>query len=241
MAAHSGPNGIENGLLLSLDAGNSKSYPGSGTTWTDLSKSGYNGTLVNGPTYSNTSGGALTFDNSNDYVNIAAETPFRMGTPNFTMDIVFFYVGGSINVPLMGKRAWYGNYDQYNLAIYNGNPYTGGVGNVLTAFYRKDGGSTSNDRTTNYTLPSSGVYYASVVSSTSELNLYVNGISRATSTVSLGSNPTYNVPDVNFIIGFANSGTYFNSRIHHVKFYNRTLTANEVRENFNSIRTRFNL
>ena len=41
---------ITSGLVLHLDAGNTSSYPGSGTTWTDLSVNGYNGTLTNGPT-----------------------------------------------------------------------------------------------------------------------------------------------------------------------------------------------
>ena len=57
-----------NGLVLCLDAANSKSYPGSGTTWTDLSGGGNNGTLTNGPTYSSGNLGSLVFDGTNDYV-----------------------------------------------------------------------------------------------------------------------------------------------------------------------------
>jgi hypothetical protein len=34
------PRTITDGLVLCLDAANSKSYPGSGTTWTDLSGNG---------------------------------------------------------------------------------------------------------------------------------------------------------------------------------------------------------
>jgi hypothetical protein len=62
--AHS-PRIVTDGLVLCLDAGNTKSYPGSGATWTDLSGNGNNGTLVNGVGYSN---GALVFDGTNDYV-----------------------------------------------------------------------------------------------------------------------------------------------------------------------------
>ena len=57
-----------NGLQLYLDAGNASSYPGSGTSWTDLSSNGRNGTLTNGPTYSSADGGSIVFDGSNDYV-----------------------------------------------------------------------------------------------------------------------------------------------------------------------------
>jgi hypothetical protein len=59
---------ITTGLMLYLDAGNALSYPGSGTTWTDLSGNGRDGTLTNGPTYSATNGGSIVFDGSNDYV-----------------------------------------------------------------------------------------------------------------------------------------------------------------------------
>jgi hypothetical protein len=53
MALSHSPSIVTDGLVLCLDAGNPKSYPGSGTTWTDLSGNGNNGTLVNGVGYSN--------------------------------------------------------------------------------------------------------------------------------------------------------------------------------------------
>ena len=62
------PSVITTGLQLYLDAGNASSYPGSGTTWTDLSGNSRDGTLTNGPTYSGTNGGSIVFDGSNDYV-----------------------------------------------------------------------------------------------------------------------------------------------------------------------------
>ena len=67
--AHS-PKIVTNGLVLCLDAGNTKSYPGSGTAWTDLSGRGNNGTLTNGPTYSSTNGGSVVFDAVDDYVTV---------------------------------------------------------------------------------------------------------------------------------------------------------------------------
>ena len=63
---------IVDGLILHLDAGNSSSYSGSGTTWTDLSGEGNNGTLVNGTSYTSDDGGSLVFDGTNDYVNLGA-------------------------------------------------------------------------------------------------------------------------------------------------------------------------
>ena len=67
--AHS-PSIVMNGLVLALDAANSKSYPGSGTTWTDLSGNSNTGTLTNGPTYNSANGGSIVFDGVDDGVNI---------------------------------------------------------------------------------------------------------------------------------------------------------------------------
>ena len=77
MASFSGPNLEVEGLVLCLDAANTNSYPGSGTTWTDTSGKGNDGTLTNGPTFSSDYGGKFNFDNSNDYVdcgNILSQT-----------------------------------------------------------------------------------------------------------------------------------------------------------------------
>lgn len=66
---------VSTNLVLHLDAGNSSSYPGSGTTWTDLSGSGNNGTLVNNVVYN--SAGYLTFSGvvtNSPYVNIPNST-----------------------------------------------------------------------------------------------------------------------------------------------------------------------
>ena len=59
---------VVNGLVLYLDAASPRSYPGTGTAWTDLSGNGNNGTLTNGPTYSSANGGSIVFDGVNDYV-----------------------------------------------------------------------------------------------------------------------------------------------------------------------------
>ena len=70
MAVSAGPKIVKDGLVLCLDAGNSESYPGSGTTWTDLSGNGNNGTLTNGPTFNTGSLGSISFDGINDYCDV---------------------------------------------------------------------------------------------------------------------------------------------------------------------------
>ena len=59
---------VTSGLRLSLDAAQLRSYPTTGTTWSDLSGNGVNGTLTNGPTFNSAYGGALVPDGTNDYI-----------------------------------------------------------------------------------------------------------------------------------------------------------------------------
>jgi hypothetical protein len=85
---------ITSGLLLNLDAGNTASYPGTGTTWTDLSGNGYNGTLTNGPTYSSSNGGTIVFDGTNDVASFG--NILNIGLSSWTMScwVKFNYVSG---------------------------------------------------------------------------------------------------------------------------------------------------
>ena len=64
------PRTVTDGLVLCLDAANQKSYPGTGTTWTDLSGNGNTGTLTNGPTFDSSNGGSIVFDGIDDYISL---------------------------------------------------------------------------------------------------------------------------------------------------------------------------
>ena len=87
MSLYHSPQISLNGLVLCLDAANPKSYPGSGTTWTDLSGNGNNGTLVNGVGYSSDNLGSLVFDGANDYVNAGNLGSFySQGTISYWMN-----------------------------------------------------------------------------------------------------------------------------------------------------------
>ena len=69
---------IEDSISYYFDASQLRSYPGSGTTWTNLYGIGKNGTLTNGPTFTSARGGGIVFDGTNDYVSL--------GDPN-TLDL----------------------------------------------------------------------------------------------------------------------------------------------------------
>jgi hypothetical protein len=73
------PTLVTNQLRLNLDANNSASYGGSGTSWSDLSGGSFNGTLTNGPTYSSSNGGFLTFDGVDDYLSLPHSSLLNLG------------------------------------------------------------------------------------------------------------------------------------------------------------------
>ena len=74
MAFNYSPKIVTNGLVLALDAANKKSYPGSGTTWSDLSGNGYTATLLNGTAFSSINFGTFVFDGTNDNASIPYNT-----------------------------------------------------------------------------------------------------------------------------------------------------------------------
>ena len=75
MAFSNGPSTVTSGLILSLDAADRNSYSGSGTTWNNVASSGYNGTFVNGISYtSSLNQGILTTDTTSSYIEIAGST-----------------------------------------------------------------------------------------------------------------------------------------------------------------------
>ena len=75
---------VTSGLVLYLDAADTKSYPGTNAAWYDLSTSQNNGTLTGGVSYSN---GAMIFDGSTGYVKVGST-----GLANFTGGITISFM-----------------------------------------------------------------------------------------------------------------------------------------------------
>ena len=95
-----GPNVVTDGLVLYLDAGNVKSYPGTGTVWSDLSGDGNNGDLINGITYSS---GNLLFDGSIDYVDCGTKASLDI-TPNVTLETFVNFPSFTVYGGFIAKR-----------------------------------------------------------------------------------------------------------------------------------------
>ena len=225
MAGFSGPNIVENGLVLALDAADKNSYKGSGTNWKDLSGNSYNGTLTNGPTFSNTNGGVINFDGTDDYVdcgnvlasltNLTLECFVKFGTQSTSYN-------GIISKTLS-------NANGYEIRT------AGYTSTTTTAQFRYVGDNGSPD----FGALTNGVWYHLVATGILGLQLvYKNG--------SVYNSGTYaGIPSANsnsLLIGkLAYAGLYANMSMGYARIYNRALTATEVLQNYNATKIRFGL
>ena len=224
MLAHS-PSIVMNGLVLCLDAGNSKSYPGSGTTWTDLSTNGNTGTLVNGTGYSASNGGALSFDGSNDYIDCGNATSLSF-TNNLTVSIwCSSNNAASYRCPLMkaSNNSWNDGFGYWQFS-------------GTFAFYinQWNGAQTVSVSKASFSITNFVATYNGV-----NLKLYENG-----TLIQTGSSYTTNISNssTNLEIGRGGGGGYnWSGNIAQVSIYNRALSAAEVAQNFNATRGRFSI
>ena len=224
MAASSGPDIVDSGLVLALDAADRNSYPGSGTTWTDLSTNGNTGTLVNGTGYSASNGGALTFDGSDDYVGF--------GVINFTS-------GTSITIEVWVKPN--SSQKSYTNILDYGHSFGGftiqqnvnGLNEYYFAYYN----GASFDVTPTITLNSNSFTHLVFVKSGTSTIGYVNSVN----TVSLTGSVNFTGSGITFNLGKWHGGREFNGNIASTKIYNRALSAAEVSQNFNATRSRFGI
>ena len=226
MITMSNPSVITSGLVLNLDIGNPTSYPGSGTTWYDLSGNGNNGTIVNSPAYTRSARVSyLSFGSGGTQrTSFTYQTPIQTATApttGFTWDIWAYPVANQDGYVLMGYRGttplqFYKlttqKFEMYPAEIFY--LFALNVWQNITAVF--DGASRNN-----------------------KLTLYVNGVSVG---LRNGSNPDYSPSAMPFYVGGdPTASEYATARINKVAVYNRALSAAEVLQNFNASRGRFGL
>ncbi len=239
MALSHSPSIVTNGLVLCLDAANRKSYPGSGTTWTDLSGNGNNGTLTNGPTYSSTSGGSFLLDNSNDEINLGGINWNTLGsTRNFTFmfgakKIAYGNGGNNTGDSYLFQGASNGYNNGWRIIETNGG--TPGTSFSGAQSYMFGSPNISTNLTVTDTVADRFAICAFTQNGTSAFG-FLNGV---TATATFGSYA--NGGNTGFI-GRATDGVgRFNGYISFVHVYNRALSAAEIQQNFNALRGRFGI
>ena len=224
---------VTDGLVLCLDAGNSKSYPGTGTAWTDLTNNGRNGTFNNMEIpgdYASTNGGILTFDGGNEFVGLSGssivvtEATFmawirRNGDQSAFAAILIgrgtsptgMNFSGTINGSVINKLVytWNDNGSTYGWA--NG-PEVPNLTWCMVAV------SVTNSAATAYVFQASGY------------DSKVNSLGHSSATLS----------SIKIAVNDFDS-RYFKGDISQVSVYNRALTAGEIQQNYNALKGRFGL
>jgi uncharacterized delta-60 repeat protein len=217
MGVYGGPEINESGLVLALDAANPKSYPGSGTNWTDLIGSGNNGTLVGGPSYGSISGGSIVFDGTNDNVSI--------GTNGFS----FGSSPGTLSAwAKTGDRYSTRTIVSYGSSVTNQARFLGiGASNFYFSGYGSSISASGLSYDTWFNLV--GVYDGTNAS------MYINGTlvsgptSRSWTTVASNAGIGKNV----------NNSEYWKGDVAQVQIYNRALSAAEIQQNYNALKGRY--
>jgi hypothetical protein len=218
-------------LVMNLDASNSSSYPGSGTTWTDLSGNGNNGTLTNGPTYSSANGGSIVFDGTNDYVNCG--TGLAQSGSWTISGFVKCSVSSAQAIILQRSGPSPTYLQNYEIFVLATNKFACGAD---ADSYKRVESTTTMVTNTWYFV--TGLYD----STTKILSIYINGNLENSSTALVG-NPTST--GTQYVTLGAGDGLEIGNRltgnISKALIYNRALSAAEILQNFNSLRGRYGI
>ena len=230
---------ITDGLIFYVDASNNKSYPGSGTVWTNLSQTEISSSLVNGPTFSSTTGGVIRFDGSNDYVDCTTLSQyFTTTSPKSWVFWTYLTQTSSVSSARILFNVFSTGYNGgRSIAFYNNGGQLQLTANLFLSV------SNSSSIECNVSNVVNTWNHFGVVWNESRYFIYQNGVSLPTSFLtsiitpssSLGSSPIRIGADPILF------NPLFVGDIGQVSIYNRALSADEVLQNYESTRERFGL
>lgn len=208
---------VTNGLVLNLDASKPSSYVGSGNTISSISGIGYSGTLINGSTFSISSGGSFTLDGSDDYIFAPIDT--NLFSTEATMIIWLKNTNAAAGIGFLG----FGQGDQNDHY-----PWLDGYAYIST-FRNGRLGPLTLSSTINRALP----HMVSVTTDSSNWKLYQN------STLQYSTSSTGTVYLSRFTIGFSIASWFYGGEVYAFMIYNRALTESEILQNYNAMKNRF--
>ena len=237
MALKYSPQIITNGLVLALDAADKNSYPGSGTTWYDLSGNNLHMSLINGPTYSN---GALIFDGADDY---AERTGVGLAYASFTVDTFVQPYSNPGNYRAFFSSTLASNSDYEYGINWDMGPYSSANFDAINLeVSRAYGGFYDRDVMTSSIPFNKWTHLAVVIDATGDTyKQYVNGQEEYSG--------VYNGTTTNFdrirvgarYYAGGSQGSFFPGAISKTSLYNRALLPAEVQQNYNAFKSRFGL
>ena len=239
MAFHYSPKIVTDGLVLYLDAANTKSYISGSTTWNDISRGGSIGTLVNGPTFNSANGGSVVFDGVDDRVVINHTESL---SNDIFSNVLFSTLECWVNIKTfknwtsMINKAFSGSYSNAtgpglwsNITGYEFVIGTGVSGNPPGGSKRHSFIANTNQwynivGTVNGNI--SRMYVDGVLYSTN--TSLINEVQKNTSPIVVGARCTTCTP-------------FLDGNISIVKIYNRPLSDQEILQNYNATKSRFGL
>ena len=232
MSLNHSPKIVTDGLILCLDAASRKSYPGSGTTWFDRSGNGNNGTLVNGVGYNSGNGGSLVFDGTNDYVDLLLTANLQFGTRDFAIE---YYINS--NTQASSFPSLFTNYNGWGAgAVFVGVSHQ----NYLNKYSFWINGQGSGARTES-NISYNKWEHLVVMRDNGICKIYLNGTQDGTTIDATGI--VLNGLNSSIIrVGSTQEATVlYNGKIAKMSIYNRALSPNEVKQNFNATRGRYGI
>ena len=216
---------VTDGLVLCLNAADKNSYPGSGTTWYDVSGNGNNGTLVNGPSYGTSYNGTITTDGVNDYIitNAVVEA-----CSNSNLQ--------TLSVWGIGNGDFFGSYangtGQHHLKVYLS-------GTTLCHRVSYYGGAAGESDITATVTPNAANNIVLVKTAPYYYDVYFNGVKAISNSYKVATVSTNFYPGVYY--GNLSSGAWSYAVTSNYLIYNRALSASEILQNYNAQKSRFNL
>ena len=231
------PNIITDGLVTALDASDKVSYGGSGTTWTDLTATGNDGTLTNGTSFETGSlvgnNGTLVFDGSNDYVQIG-----QIDCSTYTISMWFNLdsLPSGDNFFVMIRQG----FNPVNYGIYinaSGEIHTYGVSSTANHFTNTSV-AVGTGAWTNLTFTKDWT--------TSKDEIYINGeLKYGPTSFSAGSyefnnsSQSYNFTDI--ARNVTNNNSFVDGKITNCFIYSKILNSQQILHNYNVLKGRFGL
>lgn len=219
---------VTDGLSLHLDAGDSDSYSGSGTTWFDLTSNNLDFTLTNSPTYSSSFGGHFTFDGVDEKAEVSSGWT-NFGTDPFTIE------------------AWYRDHGSADFATIIGTQ-TGGTGNWQMDFIDNKirWQSNTNDFVTATSATNVLNTWKQIVmvregGGTDEFKIYLNAALDTQGTLNIISHD-FNTTSQLRIACNRGDAIFFDGDLSIIRVYsNKALSASEVTQNYNANKGRYSL
>jgi hypothetical protein len=220
---------VTDGLVLYYDAGKTASYPGTGTTWTDL-VSNTTATLQNGASFSSNNGGEIVFDGSNDYVQVSTNTSF------FNVSAATFIVW--LRLDDLSQLSYTGLFFARGSTVEGLNLF----GSTERVGYHWNSAASTYDFNSGLAIPAQEMCMVAASVQTNFADLYLCRSSGTTSARNTTNHPSVTISNIE--IGRDSSffgSRYLDGSIPIAQLYNRALSSTEINQNFEAFKGRFGL